>query len=42
LYETGLPPRRLELEITETVMLNDTDATLPTLHQLHPLGSALP
>ena len=29
---------RLELEITETVMLQDTDATLATLHQLRDLG----
>ena len=31
-------PSRLELEITETVMLQDTDATLATLHQLQELG----
>jgi EAL domain-containing protein (putative c-di-GMP-specific phosphodiesterase class I) len=31
----------LELEITETVMLQDTDATLVTLHQLHALGVAI-
>ncbi len=35
---SGLPPRRLELEITETVMLQDTDATLATLHELRNLG----
>jgi diguanylate cyclase (GGDEF)-like protein len=38
LRETGLAPARLELEITETVMLQDTDATLATLSQLHALG----
>jgi diguanylate cyclase (GGDEF)-like protein len=38
LRESGLPADRLELEITETVMLNDTDATLETLHQLQALG----
>ncbi len=35
---SALPPGRLELEITETVMLQDTDATLATLHALHKLG----
>jgi diguanylate cyclase (GGDEF)-like protein len=38
LRESGLPADRLELEITETVMLNDTDATLATLHQLREMG----
>jgi diguanylate cyclase (GGDEF)-like protein len=35
---SGLPADRLELEITETVMLLDTGATLATLHSLHDLG----
>ena len=35
---SGLPPNRLELEITETVMMQDTDATLATLHTLRDLG----
>ena len=38
LRDTGLEPGRLELEITETVMLEDTDAVLATLHQLRDLG----
>ncbi len=38
LRESGLPASCLELEITESVMLQDTDATLATLHQLRELG----
>ncbi len=38
LAEAGLPARRLELEITETAMLADTDAVLLILHRLRDLG----
>jgi diguanylate cyclase (GGDEF)-like protein len=38
LEHSGLPADRLELEITETVMLQDTGATLATLHGLRDLG----
>ena len=34
----GLPPRRLELEITESVLLADSVATLAVLHTLRDLG----
>lgn len=34
----NLAPERLELEITETVMLQDTEATLATLCELHDIG----
>jgi diguanylate cyclase (GGDEF)-like protein len=34
----GLEPDRLELEITESVLLQDSDATLATLHTLRGLG----
>ncbi|HUI12962.1 MAG TPA: EAL domain-containing protein [Xanthobacteraceae bacterium] len=33
-----LPPDRLELEITETVLLGETEANLATLHQLREIG----
>jgi len=35
---SGLPARRLELEITESVLLGETEANLATLHQLRELG----
>ncbi|WP_315711629.1 MULTISPECIES: EAL domain-containing protein [unclassified Bradyrhizobium] len=37
LATSGLPPHRLELEITEAVLIRDDDA-LDTLHQLRALG----
>jgi predicted signal transduction protein with EAL and GGDEF domain len=38
LAASGLEPRRLELEITETVMLDETDTTIVILHRLRDLG----
>ena len=38
LAATGLPATRLELEITETALMQSNDATLATLHQLRELG----
>ena len=38
LAETGLPPHRLELEITEGILLRDTAATVAKLTRLRALG----
>jgi len=38
LGSTGLPARRLELEVTEAVLIHDDDAALTTLNQLRALG----
>jgi EAL domain-containing protein (putative c-di-GMP-specific phosphodiesterase class I) len=38
LASSGLPPGRLELEITENILLQDGEATLATLHRLRELG----
>jgi diguanylate cyclase (GGDEF)-like protein len=38
LQEAGLPPTRLELEITESLLLAESEPTLKTLHQLRALG----
>ncbi len=41
LKETGLPPRLLELEITETLAMQHTDSTLSTLKRLKKLGVSI-
>jgi diguanylate cyclase (GGDEF)-like protein len=38
LAASGLPPHRLELEITETVLLDENEASLRTLHALRHMG----
>jgi diguanylate cyclase (GGDEF)-like protein len=41
LEASGLAPRRLELEITESVLLADNDRNLKVLHELRDLGAAI-
>ena len=41
LRETGMAPERLKLEITESVMMSDSEATLGKLHALKALGVKL-
>ena len=41
LKESGLPPRLLELEITESLAMRETDATLATLQKLKQLGVSI-
>jgi diguanylate cyclase (GGDEF)-like protein/PAS domain S-box-containing protein len=38
LRETELPPQRLELELTESVLIGNADKALETLHRLKQLG----
>jgi diguanylate cyclase (GGDEF)-like protein len=38
LARTGLPPARLELELTETVLLQDDETSIEMLHALNALG----
>ncbi|HXL66066.1 MAG TPA: EAL domain-containing protein [Xanthobacteraceae bacterium] len=41
LDETGLPAERLELEITETVLLQGNEENVETLHQLRAMGISI-
>jgi diguanylate cyclase (GGDEF)-like protein len=41
LHDTGLEPARLELEVTEGVLLSDTEETLQTLGRLRGLGVSI-
>ena len=41
LRETGLPPHRLELEITESLLLDNTEAILAELQALKAMGVAI-
>jgi EAL domain-containing protein (putative c-di-GMP-specific phosphodiesterase class I) len=41
LADSGIAPQQLELEITESLMLEDKDAHATVLHQLHSMGVRL-
>lgn len=41
LHETGLPPQKLELEVTESVFMEDVSHAIQTLQNLHSLGVEL-
>jgi diguanylate cyclase (GGDEF)-like protein len=41
LLTSGLPSSRLELEITETVLLNNSSGALAILNELHELGASI-
>ncbi|RNB84452.1 EAL domain-containing protein [Brevibacillus fluminis] len=41
LGKTGLPPQSLELEITESIAMNDENRVITTMHQLKRLGVRL-
>jgi diguanylate cyclase (GGDEF)-like protein/PAS domain S-box-containing protein len=41
LRQSGLPPHRLELEITETLLMDMSDQVLATLHALRSLGARI-
>ena len=41
LEESGLPPSRLELELTESILMDDMNYTLATLNELRAMGVTL-
>jgi EAL domain-containing protein (putative c-di-GMP-specific phosphodiesterase class I) len=41
LHENHLPPHRLEVEITESVLMNDNEQTLAMLHRIRDLGVSI-
>ena len=41
LSETGLDPRRLDLELTESIVMADAEAVAADLRRLHDLGVSI-
>ena len=41
LAETGLPPERLELEITESMLMTDAESAIAKMRELHTMGVTL-
>lgn len=41
LHDFGLPPRSLELELTESILIQDTESVISTLHTLKQIGVKL-
>lgn len=41
LTETGLPPQFLELELTESILMQNTEVVIETLHRLRSMGIAI-
>jgi len=41
LTESGLRPGRLEIEITESMMIENSESALASLHQIHDLGARI-
>jgi EAL domain-containing protein (putative c-di-GMP-specific phosphodiesterase class I) len=41
LEESGLPPHRLQLELTETVLMDDIDGHVALMHELKAMGVSL-
>jgi EAL domain-containing protein (putative c-di-GMP-specific phosphodiesterase class I) len=41
LHETGLPPECVEVEVTESMLMDDMETTLATLHKLKDMGLRL-
>ncbi len=41
LHQSGLAPERLEIEVTESLLISNTDAVIETLRQIHDMGVSI-